>query len=70
MALKGKKLHSDIIQWIRDFTMAYKGPTTSAMGHKELALSLSNFADEGYFAWFELMWVKEILITIFAINSW
>jgi hypothetical protein len=38
MALKGKKLHPDDIQGIRDFAMAYKGPTTFAMAYKELSL--------------------------------
>jgi hypothetical protein len=38
MALKGKKLHPDDIQGIRDFVMAYKGPTTFAMAYKELSL--------------------------------
>jgi hypothetical protein len=37
MALKGKKLHPDGIQEIRDFAMAYKGLATFAMVYKELA---------------------------------
>jgi hypothetical protein len=37
MALKDKKLHPDSTQGIRDFTMAYKGVVTFAMGYKELA---------------------------------
>jgi hypothetical protein len=37
MALKGKKLHPDDIQEIRDFVMAYKGLATFAMVYKELA---------------------------------
>jgi hypothetical protein len=37
MALKGKKLHPDGIQEIRDFVMAYKGLATFAMVYKELA---------------------------------
>jgi hypothetical protein len=38
MALKGKKLHPDDIQRIRDFTMAYKGLATFVISYKELAL--------------------------------
>jgi hypothetical protein len=47
MALKGKKLHPDGIQWIRDFAflkkkirdfmIAYKGLATFAITYKELA---------------------------------
>jgi hypothetical protein len=38
MTLKGKKLHPDDIQEIRDFAMAYKGLTLFAMAYKEFAL--------------------------------
>jgi hypothetical protein len=37
MTLKGKKLHPDDIQGIRDFTMAYKDLATFAIAYKELA---------------------------------
>jgi hypothetical protein len=37
IALKGKKLHPNDIQGIRDFTMAYNGLTTFIMTYKELA---------------------------------
>jgi hypothetical protein len=36
MALKGKKLHPDDIQEIRNFAMAYKDLATFAMTYKEL----------------------------------
>jgi hypothetical protein len=38
MSLKGKKLHLDGIQGIRDFVMAYKGLATFTIAYKELAL--------------------------------
>jgi hypothetical protein len=37
MTLKGKKLHPDYIQAIRDFVMTYKGLMTFTMSYKELA---------------------------------
>jgi hypothetical protein len=37
MALKGKKLHPDGIQEIRDFAMTYKGLATFVVVYKELA---------------------------------
>jgi hypothetical protein len=36
IALKGKKLHPNDIQGIRDFVMAYNGLTTFVMAYKEL----------------------------------
>jgi hypothetical protein len=38
VTLKGKKLHPDDIQGIRDFAMAYKDLATFAMTYKELTL--------------------------------
>jgi hypothetical protein len=41
MALKGKKLHSDDIQGITGFVMAYKGLAIFTTTYKELTLHLS-----------------------------
>jgi hypothetical protein len=42
MAVKGKKLHPDDIQRIKDFTMTYKDLATFAMSYKELAQLVNN----------------------------